>query len=194
MLLRRRLINSYLVAAWLSVVVGAAQSAAPRREPDVPYVPTTEPAVEAMLRLAEVKNADVVYDLGCGDGRIVITAAKTVGARGVGIDINPVRISEAKENAKKADVEKLVRFEENDLFDADIHEATVVTLFLLPDINLKLRPKLLKDLKPGTRVVSNTFDMGDWKPVKEVIVPATDDHAFLSHKVYLWIVPSSDRK
>jgi SAM-dependent methyltransferase len=190
MLLRRRLINSYLVAAWLSVVVGAAQSAAPRREPDVPYVPTTEPAVEAMLKLAEVKNADVVYDLGCGDGRIVITAAKTVGARGVGIDINPVRISEAKENAKKADVEKLVRFEENDLFDADIHEATVVTLFLLPDINLKLRPKLLKDLKPGTRIVSNTFDMGDWKPEKEVIVPATDDHAFLSHRVYLWIVPA----
>ncbi|MCX6626575.1 MAG: class I SAM-dependent methyltransferase, partial [Candidatus Solibacter sp.] len=133
---------------------------------------------------------DVVYDLGCGDGRIVVTAAKTIGARGVGIDINPVRIGEAKENAKKSGVEGLVRFEENDLFEADIHEATVVTLFLLPHINLKLRPKLLQDLKPGTRIVSNTFDMGDWKPEKEAIVPDTDEDSYLSHKLYFWIVPS----
>jgi len=171
MLLRKSLPISYPVVAVLSVAMAAAQSAAPRREPDVPYVPTTEPAVTAMLKLAGVTKADVVYDLGCGDGRIVIAAAKTFGARAVGIDINPVRIGEAKENAKKAGVEKLVRFEENDLFEADIHEATVVTLFLLPHINLKLRPKLLQDLKPGTRVVSNTFDMGDWKPDKEATRP-----------------------
>ena len=190
MLLGKKLLSSYPVVAVLSVVVVAAQSAGPRREPDVPYVPTTEAAVQAMLKLAEVKKTDVVYDLGCGDGRIVISAAKDIGARGVGIDINPVRIGEAKENARKAGVEKLVRFEENDLFEADIHEATVVTLFLLPHINLKLRPKLLKDLKPGTRIVSNTFDMGDWKPEKEAIVPDTDDQSYLSHKLYFWIVPS----
>jgi SAM-dependent methyltransferase len=182
------------VVAVLSVATVAAQSAAPRRQPDVPYVPTTEAAVQTMLKLADVKKTDVVYDLGCGDGRIVITAAKSLGARGVGIDINPVRIGEANENAKKAGVEKLVRFEENDLFEADIHEATVVTLFLLPHINLKLRPKLLQDLKPGTRIVSNTFDMGDWKPEKEVIVPDSDEDSYLSHRVYLWIVPSPSGK
>ena len=193
MFLRKKLI-SYPLAAALSVIVLTAQTGTPRREPDVPYVPTTEAAVQAMLKLGEVKQTDVVYDLGCGDGRIVIAAAKNLGARGVGIDINPVRIGEAKENARKAGVEKLVRFEENDLFEADIHEATVVTLFLLPHINLKLRPKLLHDLKPGTRIVSNTFDMGDWKPEKEFIVPDTEVDSFLSHKLFLWIVPASAAK
>ena len=183
-----------MVLAVLSAANVAAQSAAPRREPDVPYVPTTDTAVQAMLKLGDVKKTDVVYDLGCGDGRIVIAAAKSYGARGVGIDINPVRIGEAKENAKKAGVEKLVRFEENDLFDAKIGEATVVTLFLLPNINLKLRPKLLQDLKPGTRVVSNTFDMGDWKPEKEFIVPDTEVDTYLSHRLYLWIVPAQAGK
>src|SRR5207249_3978917 len=144
-----------LAALILSVSIVAAQNSQPRREPDVPYVPTTEEAVQAMLKLADVKKTDVLYDLGCGDGRIVIAAAKNFGTRGVGIDINPVRIGEANENAKKAGVQQQVRFEENDLFEADIHEASVVTLFLLPTINLKLRPKLLRDLKPGTRVVSN---------------------------------------
>jgi ribosomal protein L11 methylase PrmA len=137
----------------------------------------------------------VVYDLGCGDGRIIIAAARSFGARGVGIDINPVRISEAKENARTAGVESLVRFEENDLFQADIREASVVTLFLLPHINLKLRPKLLQELKPGTRIVSNTFDMGDWKPEREATVGAEDaDYEPLSRKLYLWIVPPSGRK
>ena len=149
MLFRKSRVNAHLIAAVLSVATAIAQNGAPKREPDVPYVPTTETAVQAMLKLGEVKKTDVVYDLGCGDGRIVIAAAKSYGARGVGIDINPVRIGEAKENAKKAGVEKLVRFEENDLFEAKIGEATVVTLFLLPNINLKLRPKLLQDLKPG---------------------------------------------
>jgi len=161
MLLRRTIPCSCLVVATLFATAAAAQNAQPRREPDVPFVPTTEEAVAAMLKLADVKKTDIVYDLGCGDGRIVIAAAKTYRARAVGIDINPVRLAEARENLKKAGpgVEKLVRFEENDLFQADIHEATVVTLFLLSSVNLKLRPKLLADLKP--RVVA--FDAGDFK-------------------------------
>lgn len=174
--------------------LAVAQASQPKHEVDVPYVPTTEEAVKAMLKLAEVKKSDVVYDLGCGDGRIVIAAAKEYGAHGVGIDINPERIQEAEENAKKTGVEKLVRFEENDLFDADIHEATVVTLFLLNSVNLKLRPKLLRDLKPGTRIVSNTFDMGDWKPDKELELDDTGGDIGLSLKFFLWIVPQRKEK
>ena len=123
-----------------------------------------------MLKLADMKKDDVVYDLGCGDGRIVIAAAKAYGARGVGIDIDPQRIKEANENAKRAGVEGLVRFEEQDLFKADIHNATVVTLFLREDFNVRLRPKLLKELRPGARIVSNTFDMYDWKPDKQLVI------------------------
>lgn len=177
----------------LAVVMGLAgfgQDSAPARTPDVPYVPTTEPAVEAMLKLAGVTSSDVVYDLGCGDGRIVVTAAKKYGAKGVGIDINPVRIKEARENAAKNAVEGMVRFEENDLFKAEIKDATVVTLFLLSSVNLKLRPKLLAELKPGTRIVSNTFDMGDWKPEKEFTLDdQNDEDSYLSHRFYLWKVP-----
>jgi len=178
----------------LSISLAAAQSSQPSRQPDVPYVPTTDEAVQAMLKLADVKKTDIVYDLGCGDGRIVIAAAKTYGAHGVGIDIDPQRIQEAKENAKKAGVENLVRFEEKDLFESDFHEATVVTLFLLPTINLRLRPKLLQDLKPGTRVVSNTFDMGDWKAEKEDSIGGTDDDAYLSRRFYLWTIPQRNEK
>jgi SAM-dependent methyltransferase len=195
MLVRKSLSCSHLVVALLSITILGAQNPQPKREPDVPYVPTTEAAVQEMLKLAAVTKSDIVYDLGCGDGRIVIAAAKTYGARGAGIDINPQRIGEAKQNAKTAGVENLVRFEENDLFQADIHEASVVTLFLLPNINLKLRPKLLQDLKPGTRIVSNTFDMGDWKPEKEATVGGDDaDFEPLSHRLYLWIVPSRGTK
>src|ERR1039458_9482214 len=194
MLFRRSLWCAGLVAAILCAAVGTAQENQPRHPPDVPFVPTTDEAVQAMLKLAGVKKTDVVYDLGCGDGRIVIAAARDFGALAVGIDIDPQRIAEAKENAKRAGIEKLVRFEENDLFEADIHEATVVTLFLLSSVNLKLRPKLLNDLKPGTRIVSNTFDMGDWKPEKEAIVPESDEESYLSHKLYLWIVPAAPGK
>ena len=158
------------------------------RAPDVPYVPTTEEAVRFMLKMAEVRKTDTLYDLGCGDGRIVIAAAKLYRAHAVGIDIDPRRIREAKENAKKARVESLVRFEENDLFQADIHDATVVTLYLLPDVNLRLRPKLLKELKPGTRIVSNTFSMGDWKPDREETLPGSAQISLSSH-FYLWVVP-----
>jgi cyclopropane fatty-acyl-phospholipid synthase-like methyltransferase len=151
--------------------------------PDVngPYVPTENNVVEGMLKLAGVSSTDVVYDLGCGDGRIVIIAAKHFGARGVGVDINPVRIQEARENAKAHSVENLVHFEEGDLFNADLHNATVVTLYLLPHVNLQLRPKLLSDLKPGTRVVSHSFNMGDWESEKEEEVEGA--------RIHLWTIP-----
>ncbi|MDB5839733.1 MAG: hypothetical protein JWQ23_1685 [Herminiimonas sp.] len=134
---------------------------------DVPFVPTPQPVVDKMLDIANVKSGDVLYDLGCGDGRIVITAAKERGARGVGIDLNPQRIAEAKANAKTAGVDDKVKFMVGDLFAADFGEATVVTLYLLPDVNRKLRPQLWKQLKVGTRVVSHDFDMGpEWPPEK----------------------------
>jgi SAM-dependent methyltransferase len=170
-----------------------AQTQQAKQAPEVPYLPTTQVAVEAMLKLAGVTDKDVVYDLGCGDGRIVVTAAKLYGAHGVGIDIDPQRIREANENAKKAGVERLVRFEENDLFKANIREASVVTLFLLTSVNARLRPKLLAELRPGTRVVSNTFDMGDWKPEKEFNVD-TGDEGYFSRKLYLWTIPARNAK
>ena len=148
---------------------------------DVPFVPTPSDAVAAMLRLAGVTKRDIVYDLGSGDGRIVIAAARRYGARAVGIDIDPRRIDEANERARAAGVAGRVRFVNQDLFDADIREATVVTLYLLPRVNQRLRPKLLAELQPGTRVVSHGFDMGDWAPERTVEVGSTT--------LYLWIVP-----
>ena len=156
--------------------------AQPRRGPDVVFVPTPNDVIEKMLEMAKVTAKDVVYDLGCGDGRIVIAAAKK-GARAVGIDIDPQRISEANANAKLEKVTDKVRFIENDLFESDISEATVVTLYLLNRLNEKLKPKLLKDLRPGTRVVSHAFDMGDWKPEQTVSVGGTN--------VYLWRIPKA---
>src|SRR5690348_4090988 len=175
MRLRECFARTSSAALFVAASVALAQTPA-QPELDVPYVPTSEQAVQAMLKLAAVKKSDIVYDLGCGDGRIVIAAAKNYGAHGVGIDLNPQRVKEANENAKKAGVESLVRFEENDLFKADFHQATVVTLFLLPEVNLRLRPKLLKELKPGTRIVSNTFDMEDWKPDKELTVDGPESY------------------
>jgi ubiquinone/menaquinone biosynthesis C-methylase UbiE len=135
------------------------------RQLDVPYVPTPMETVRKMLDMGKVDRNDIVYDLGCGDGRIVIAAAKERGARGVGIDLNPRRIEEANENAKSAGVTDRVKFMVGDLFEADFSPATVVTLYLLPDVNLKLRPQLWRQLKPGTRVVSHSFDMGpEWPP------------------------------
>ncbi|GAG25383.1 unnamed protein product, partial [marine sediment metagenome] len=152
----------------------------------VPYVPTSYERVAQMLTIANVNEDDVVYDLGCGDGRIVITAAKEFGAGGVGIDINPARISKSKENAIKEGVTDNVRFIKQDLFEADISEATVVTLYLTKLVNLKLRPKLLQELKPGTRIVSNNFDMGEWKPDQPEISNNYD-----SHTIYFWVVPAN---
>ena len=153
-----------------SLMLAAAPLAAQQGDVhrDVPYVPTPPDVVEAMLNLGGVKKGDIMYDLGCGDGRIVIMAAQKFGATGTGVDIDPERIKEAEENAKQAGVTGRVRFLRMNLFDADFHDATVVTLYLLPEVNLKLRPKLLKELKVGTRIVSHQFDMGDWKPDKKV--------------------------
>jgi len=152
------------------------------REPDVVYVPTPEPVVDAMLELAGVGKDDVLYDLGSGDGRIPIAAAKKFGIRGVGIDIDPVRVREANANAKAAGVTDLVTFRQEDLFQSDFSEATVVTLYLLQSLNMKLRPKLVSELKPGTRIVSHAFDMGDeWEPEQTRQVD--------SNTIYLWTVP-----
>ncbi|PJJ99228.1 SAM-dependent methyltransferase [Lysobacteraceae bacterium NML91-0213] len=155
----------------------------PSREPDVIYVPTPQPVVDAMLELAGVNSSDVLYDLGSGDGRIPVTAAQKHGIRAVGIDINPVRIREARANAEKAGVTGLVEFREEDLFETDISEATVVTLYLLQSLNVRLRPKLLSELKPGTRIVSHAFDMAnEWEPEE---TRAVGD----SSMIYLWTVP-----
>jgi SAM-dependent methyltransferase len=152
---------------------------------DVPYVPTPQNVVDEMLRLANVTKGDVVYDLGCGDGRLVVTAVKTFGAkRGVGVDIDPARIAESNQNAKAAGVTDSVKFVVQDLFQTDFSEATVVTLYLLPEVNLKLRPKLLSELKPGTRVVSHAFSMGDWEPEKKVTVEPG------GQTLYLWTIPA----
>jgi SAM-dependent methyltransferase len=164
------------------ILLAQAQTAPARRSPDVIFVPTPNEVVEKMLEMAAVTSRDVVYDLGCGDGRICIMAAQKYGVRAVGIDIDPKRISEANANAKSARVTDKVRFVEGDLFEADIGEATVVTLYLLTRLNEKLKPKLLKDLKPGTRVVSHAFDMGDWAPEQKANVQAST--------VYLWRIPA----
>jgi SAM-dependent methyltransferase len=151
--------------------------------PDVHFEATPGDVVEAMLKMAEVTREDVVYDLGCGDGRFVITAARQFGARGVGVDIDPVRIDESNENARKAAVTDRVRFIEGDLFQTDIREATVVALYLLNELNQQLRPRLLRDLKPGTRIVSHVFDMGDWEP---------DDIGTVRNRMfYYWVVPAN---
>ena len=165
----------------LTLSVAAPQERRGLRAPDVPYEPSTPEIVNGMLTLAHVGKRDVVYDLGCGDGRIVIEAARKFGARGVGIDIDPVRIAEAKENARKAGVGRRVRFLNQDLFQSDFREATVVMLYLWPEVNLKLRPKLLRELKPGTRVVSHSHTMGDWEAEKEIQVDG--------HRIFFWTIP-----
>ena len=156
---------------------GSAQS----RIPDVHYEPTPQLIVEDLLKMADVNRNDVVYDLGCGDGRFVVTAAKKYGARGVGIDIDPERIKDSNRNARTAGVQDRVKFIEADLFETDFREATVVALYLLPDLNLQLRPKLLQELKPGTRIVSFEFDMYDWQPDKMGRLGR--------NKYYFWVVP-----
>jgi SAM-dependent methyltransferase len=167
----------WLLASLFLVAPAAAQT----RSPDVIYVPTPPEVVDEMLRLANVKKGDVLYDLGSGDGRIPIAAARRFGIKATGIDIDPERIWEAKQNARGAGLEKLVEFRQEDLFKANFKDATVITLYLLPDLNLKLRPRLWAELKPGTRIVSHQFDMGDWKPEKKVELSG--------RTIYLWTVP-----
>ncbi|MFN9155661.1 MAG: SAM-dependent methyltransferase [bacterium] len=148
---------------------------------DVPYVPTRQLVVDEMLRLAAVDGNDFLIDLGSGDGRIVVTAARAFGIRGIGFDIDPQRIAEARVNARTAGVQKLVEFREENIFAADFSRATVVTMYLLTAVNLRLRPKLLAELKPGTRVVSHDFHMDDWEPDRRLVVGKT---------LYLWIIPA----
>ena len=177
---------SLAAALLLTTAAAVAQPLKPlEKVPEVPYVPTREKVVEEMLKVAKVGKNDVLYDLGCGDGRIPIAAAKQFGTRGVGVDIDPDRVREARENATKAGVSDRVKFFQQDLFETDIKEATVVTLYLLPDVNLRLRPKLLSELKPGTRVVSHNYDMGDWKPLQTITVKLPEGE----HTVYYWVVP-----
>jgi cyclopropane fatty-acyl-phospholipid synthase-like methyltransferase len=168
-----------LVAVWLLAPVRA--QLAPLKPPDVKFVPSPDSVVDAMLKLARVTAADIVYDLGSGDGRIPIAAARQYGARGVGIEIDPIRIREANDNLAKAGVGNRVRFVQQDLFEADIHEATVVTLFLLTRLNQQLMPKLKRELRPGTRVVSHMFRMDDTWPPEQ----SEDVNGLM---IYLWTI------
>jgi ribosomal protein L11 methylase PrmA len=160
-------------------------TAQPLRAPDVPYEPTEREVVQTMLRLGNVKAGDVVFDLGCGDGRIVIAAARQAGARGVCVDIDPKRIAESRENARKEGVLDRVEFRNEDLFTTDLSGATVIMLFLWPELNLKLRARLLRELPPGTRIVSHWHDMGDWKPQDTVSIK----NVGRARNVYLWTIP-----
>lgn len=182
--MRFRIVTAALLAAIIAVMPVAAQQATtqqPTRRPDIHWVPTPPAVVDAMLKLADVKPTDVVYDLGCGDGIIVATAAQKYGARAVGIDIDPQRVQEATERARKMGVSDKVKIVQGDLFESDISDASVVTLYLLTSLNMKLMPKLKKELKPGTRVVSQSFNMGDeWPPEKTIDVQGVP--------VYMWTI------
>jgi SAM-dependent methyltransferase len=166
------------------VAAGATAPLHAQRNLDVPFVPTNQPTVEAMLRVANVGPNDYVIDLGSGDGRILITAARLRGARGFGVELDPRRVKEATENAKVAGVADRVQFFQRSLFDTKISEASVLTMYLLPRVNLELRPRLLAELKPGTRVVSHDFDMGDWEPDLKLSVRGTGS------QVYFWVIPA----
>jgi 2-polyprenyl-3-methyl-5-hydroxy-6-metoxy-1,4-benzoquinol methylase len=168
----------------VSTVPTASQAWARSEGLDVPYVPTPQTVVDKMLEMANVSGDDYVIDLGSGDGRIPITAAKRYGAEAMGVDLDPARIKEAKANAKGAGVDDKVEFRQQDLFETDISKATVLTMYLLPKVNMQLRPRILSELKPGTRVVSHAFDMGDWKAERTEKVDG--------RTIYFWTVPSRD--
>jgi SAM-dependent methyltransferase len=183
----RRAATAWLLAAAAPGLLDGQQVSPPRHAPDVHFVPTDTAIVRAMLQVARVGRNDLVYDLGCGDGRIVITAVKRHGARGVCVDIDPVRIKESRTNANTAGVAERIGFREGDLFETDLHDATVVTLYLLPTLNERLRPKLFRELRPGSRVVSNAFDMGDWKADSTLEVPTGGG---LNSFAYFWVIPA----
>src|SRR6266446_8644184 len=161
------------------------------KELDTPYVPTPQAVVDRMLELAQVKSGDTVIDLGSGDGRIMITAAQKYGARGFGVELDPRLVRRSNDEARRAGVADRVKFLQQDLFKTDFHEADVLTLYLLPDVNMALRPKILAELKPGTRVVSHDYDMGVWRPDAEETMPAPDKKVGMRKEsmVYLWIGP-----
>ena len=177
-----RVRNRPAVLAWAAALACLTALSAGAQSYDVPYVPTPQVVVDEMLRVAQVTRGDFVVDLGSGDGRIPITAAVYFGARALGIDIDPGRIKESNANAREANATRRVEFVNANLFDVDISRATVVTMYLLPDINLKLRPRLFATLKPGTRIVSHDFHMGDWKPDRALTVQKT---------IYYWVIPAA---
>jgi hypothetical protein len=187
---------SFLVLGMAWIAPGVLPAAAqPARDTDegkkiVPYVPTPQEVVEKMLEMAQVKKGDVVYDLGSGDGRIVVTAAKKYGVRAVGFEIDPDRIKESHENIKKAGVGHLVEIRQQDIRVVDLSPASVLTLYLLPEVNLMIRPNIWKQMKPGSRVVSHDFDMGDWKPLKTENVK---DASGFDHTLYLWHVETGKK-
>ncbi|MFN0163747.1 MAG: methyltransferase domain-containing protein [Burkholderiales bacterium] len=181
-------IRGRLFVLFLALVAGACASGA--RQPDVHYEPTPPAVVESMMRLAAIRPGDVAYDLGCGDGRVVIAALKAGAARGVCVDIDPQRIRESRANAAAAGVEARIRFLEQDLFTTDFSDATVVFLFLWPDLNLKLRPQLFGQLAPGSRVVSYVHDMGDWSPGMTLKVKGF----YGERNLYLWHMPPRMRQ
>lgn len=178
------LLASLLIALPAAAQAQAATAETAERTPDVIYVPTPEDVVDAMLKMASVRKGDVLYDLGSGDGRIPIRAAQQYGVKGTGIDIDPQRIAEANANARQAGVTDLVTFRQADLFTSDFSDATVITLYLLDALNEKLRPKLLAELKPGTRIVSHAFRMGDWEPEAQQNVDG--------RMIYFWTVPARE--
>ena len=190
-MLKRRWMPLFVMAVLIScpILIGhgwfsfGTSGPLPSQESLAPYVPTPQDVVDRMLALAEVTAKDIVYDLGCGDGRIVVTAAKKYGAHGVGVDIDPQRIAESRANAKKEGVENLVEFLQQDALTVNVSRATVVTLYLLPDSNMKLRPILTRELKPGSRIVSHAFDMDDWEPLK---VDSFKDSGGRIRTLYLW--------
>jgi hypothetical protein len=181
----RAALSCSIVLTWAALAPAHAATAS------VPYVPTPQTVVDRMLELAKVGSRDYLIDLGSGDGRIVVTAAKKYGARGIGVDLNPQRIAEANDNARKAGVSDKVAFFQRDLFETDLTPASVITMYLLPQVNLDLRPKIL-DLKPGTRIVSHDFSMGDWKADVHEQLDANDKYGGSGGRsdIYLWIVPA----
>lgn len=181
---RLSILSLALMTIWLSaaVLVSAQEGKI------VPYVPTPQGVVDRMLELAQVKENDVVYDLGSGDGRIVVTAAKKYGVRAIGFEIDPERIKESRENIKNAGVEHLVEIREQDIRTVDLSPASVLTMYLLPEVNRMIRPNIWKQMKPGSRVVSHDFDMGDWKPLKVEQLP---DGSNWNHTLYLWHVEAN---
>jgi SAM-dependent methyltransferase len=190
---RQAICEAAMAAILLTGLMGAAPGLAARNEDpdpftgDVPYVPTPQDVVDTMLTIAQVGASDYVIDLGSGDGRIVVTAASKFGAQGFGVDLNPRRIAEALDNAKAAGVSDRAQFFQRNLFDTDFSKATVLTMYLLPDVNLQLRPKVLA-LKPGTRIVSHDFDMADWKPDHSITMRSAQTG--YNDRIYFWVVPA----
>jgi hypothetical protein len=178
---RSAILGAAALVAAPAIIRRADAQTEPTPRLDVPFVPTPQLVVDKMLELAKVQKTDFLIDLGSGDGRIPVTAAQRFGVKALGVDINPQRIKEANERAQAAGVTNLVEFRQEDLFQTDISKADVLTMYLLPSVNLKLKPKILSDMKPGSRVVSHAFNMGDWTPEQEVTVDG--------RTVLLWTVP-----